>query len=154
METVIPTHRRTESGDDWCEILEKSSEWVPFLRPASRMSRIGISSADLAEIKKWDLEGSAYRAGIGARHRTGARVRLLTSWVAPSATEVLSTEDAGTLVPLRARGIPFRLRIVAIAKLLIEAFAHPLTTSYLGIDLEHQTVVVKRTLPASKRMLV
>jgi len=53
-------------------------------------------------------------------------------------------ERAEEIEPLRGRGIPLKLRLIAALKLIEETVRHPLTTSYFGVNRKTGTVVVRR----------
>jgi hypothetical protein len=54
------------------------------------------------------------------------------------------------IVPLTSREIHSTKRLEAMARLVTEAFAHPLRTSFVGVNLDSNTVVVRRT--SSRRL--
>jgi len=45
---------------------------------------------------------------------------------------------------VKAKPVPFGLRLTALRALLQEAFSHPNVTSYLKVDVENNKVIIQR----------
>ncbi len=55
----------------------------------------------------------------------------------------IESKQPSRIVPLKSRNIPINLRFAANVTLITEAFKHPLRSSFIGVDLDNRSIVVK-----------